>query len=351
MIRFASPTALTGGLLTLALLPMSWPGGAMAQEPDACTEEATDLIAGPQSIVVGDVNVCNDDATLTVTYEPTSPWCLLATDLHVATSESDIPQNRRGRPQPGQFDDGDDYDPCVDTDTFEIPLADIGVDRVSSGDTVVIAAHADVMNMNNGEEEGAWGDGTRFVERGLWAMYFTYTVQVPSCDRPGGSCTVFYTSAQYTGDLGGLEGADAKCNELAGDAGLAGPYRAWIADETGSPARRFDQSVVPYVLVDGTLVADNWQDLVTNGTKAAIVVSEAGDEICDPTVEPCMFFAATNPNGTYDGLGNTCAGWTDAASIGFAGIGGWDSSTQWAFGTSFCDFPTRLLCFQQGASD
>ncbi len=50
-------------------------------------------------------------------------------------------------------------------------MADIG-DGVEPGDTVFIAAHAEV---EDGErEEGAWGKGTRFVERGNWAMYFTY---------------------------------------------------------------------------------------------------------------------------------------------------------------------------------
>ena len=38
-----------------ALIPVFWPSGALAQ--DACTDEATDLIAGTTNI--GDVNVCN----------------------------------------------------------------------------------------------------------------------------------------------------------------------------------------------------------------------------------------------------------------------------------------------------
>jgi hypothetical protein len=55
---------------------------------------------------------------------------------------------------------------------------------VSPGDTVVIAAHAEV---DDGERTaGAWGDGTRFVE-GVrsWATYFMYAAQAPTacaCD-------------------------------------------------------------------------------------------------------------------------------------------------------------------------
>jgi len=138
--------------------------------------------------------VCNDDTTLTVTYEATFPWCLLKTDLHVATSKSGIPQNKNGHPTPGQFAYGEEYGGCLDGPaTFEIPLDEID-GGVEPEDTVFIAAHAEVEN--GAGTEGAWGKGPRFVERGNWAMYFTYEVQAPppttSCvcdDRsaPGGT--------------------------------------------------------------------------------------------------------------------------------------------------------------------
>jgi hypothetical protein len=52
---------------------------------------------------------------------------------------------------------------------------------------VVIAADATVED-DAGREEGAWGDGTRFVERGNWAMYFTYEVQsLFDCLAAGGA--------------------------------------------------------------------------------------------------------------------------------------------------------------------
>ena len=76
-----SRTAL-GGLLALALASSLWPGEAAAH---GCDDPfSTDLIAGRKADA-GDVEVCNDDATLTITYEATYPWCLLETYLHVAT--------------------------------------------------------------------------------------------------------------------------------------------------------------------------------------------------------------------------------------------------------------------------
>jgi hypothetical protein len=159
-----------GGLLALALAPAFWPGEAAAHTCD--DPLSTDLIAG-QKIDAGNVEVCNDDTTLTITYEATFPWCLLKTDLHVATSRSGIPRNRPGNPIPGRFDYGDEHD-CAGTAAFEISLDEID-GGVIPGDTVAIAAHADVED--GAREEGAWGKGTRFVERGNWAMYFTYEVQ------------------------------------------------------------------------------------------------------------------------------------------------------------------------------
>ena len=101
-----SRTAL-GGLLALALLPALWLSDAMAQH---CTDEAINLIA-EQDIEASDVNVCNDETTLTVTYEATYPWCLLETHLHVATIpmlppqdpdiapiDTNIPQTNKGNP-------------------------------------------------------------------------------------------------------------------------------------------------------------------------------------------------------------------------------------------------------------
>jgi hypothetical protein len=179
-----------GALLALALALAFWPRDAAAHTCD--DPLSTDLIAG-RTIDAGDVKVCNDDTTLTVTYDPTFPWCLLKTDLHVATSRSGIPQNKSGNPIPGQFAYGDEHN-CAGAASFEIPLADID-SGVSPGDAVVIAAHAEVED-DTGREEGAWGEGTRFVERGNWAMYFTYVVQAAppttscGCDSnvtPGGT--------------------------------------------------------------------------------------------------------------------------------------------------------------------
>ncbi len=92
---------------------------------------------------------------------------------------------------------------------------------------------------------------------------------------------VFVTSETYGGNLGGLPGADFKCNELASAAGLPGIYKAWIGAQTASPhevvANRFFRSSGPYLLVDGTIVATDWDDLTDGSLLAPINISETGE--------------------------------------------------------------------------
>jgi cysteine-rich repeat protein len=94
---------------------------------------------------------------------------------------------------------------------------------------------------------------------------------------------VFVTSITYTGNLGGLDGADAKCNARAAVAGIGGTYRAWLSDITGSPSTRMSKAGGPYRLVNGTVVANNWADLTDGNLITAINLTELGTLPPQPT--------------------------------------------------------------------
>lgn len=51
---------------------------------------------------------------------------------------------------------------------------------------------------------------------------------------------VFITSKNYTGDLGRLEGADAKCQQEAVEKGFAGDWKAFLGDDTKFVAERLN---------------------------------------------------------------------------------------------------------------
>jgi len=78
--------------------------------------------------------------------------------------------------------------------------------------------------------------------------------------------TVFISSLLYNGNLGGLAGADEKCNTLTRAARLKGTFKAWLSDTKESPTTRFTvQPSYVYSLTDGSLIANNCADL-TDGT-------------------------------------------------------------------------------------
>ena len=78
--------------------------------------------------------------------------------------------------------------------------------------------------------------------------------------------TVLSTS-RFNGNLGGVAGADAKCQGAAQAAGLSGTYLAWIADgdPTSAPSFRFTRNPGIYRRTDGAVVALDYTDL-TDGS-------------------------------------------------------------------------------------
>lgn len=165
------------------------------------------------------------------------------------------------------------------------------------------------------------------------------------------SKTVFTTSQKFVSNLGGLAGADAKCQAAATAAGLTGTYMAWLSDATGSPSTRFTRAVVPYRLVNGTLIANDWADLVDGTLKAPINLTELGTT--PPTAQACStdnVWCNTNTNGTNIGT-NSCTNWTGVESGARWGRFGM-TTVQWTdggcTGVGFCSSYTfPLFCFEQ----
>ena len=160
------------------------------------------------------------------------------------------------------------------------------------------------------------------------------SVQIP-CDT-GLYKTVFVTSETYTGDLGGLAGADEKCNALASDAGLDGTYMAWLSGSAKipptspayvpSPAVRFTKSPIPYARVDGAVIASDWDDLVDGTLLVPIKVTEKGTYT--PSSD-CL--GATDDVSCWDFVwsGVRSDGTSDDSSFGYCpgvGEGYWNSS-------------------------
>ncbi len=166
--------------------------------------------------------------------------------------------------------------------------------------------------------------------------------------------TVFVTSTLYDGDLGGLAGADAKCQARAVAAGLRGTYKAWLSDANASPATRFAQSAAPYKLVDGTVVANNWADLIDNSLASPINKTELNGPVPQGTIGCApgnpMAWTATRANGTLANTLFTCSNWTSTVTANGSLWGDTTTAnyqwTAWCWIGS-CAWTAPLYCFEQ----
>jgi hypothetical protein len=172
---------------------------------------------------------------------------------------------------------------------------------------------------------------------------------------PDGTCTdtssskhVFVSNEEFDGNLSGIEsyrGGDDTCQSLAHAAGQAGAYRAWLSDAATSPSKRFTHASIPYVLVNGTVIANDWADL-TDGTLAApIDVTESGAT----TGPPGNAIAWTGTNSDGSAASSNCAGWTSnaASDPGLVGAPGFTSSFWSSALAGACNSSARLYCFEQ----
>ncbi len=162
--------------------------------------------------------------------------------------------------------------------------------------------------------------------------------------------TAFVTSTTMNGNLGGVAGADAICNQHATAAGLTGTFKAWISDATTSPSTSFAQSPLPYVRTDGTQIASNWADLV-DGTLAAPLENDEFGNVVTHNALNGFAWTATSSSGTLVGTRH-CNSWglANGSNQGFKGNTS-SASAAWSLrpGSSFncLHQPARLYCFQQ----
>jgi hypothetical protein len=161
---------------------------------------------------------------------------------------------------------------------------------------------------------------------------------------------VFLTSVFKTGAMGGLAGADAHCQTLAAAAQLPGEYMAWLSTSTASPASRMAPATVPYALVGGAVIADDWDDLVDGKLKTPILLTETGN---GPPESPFIcqgseVWSNTKVDGTVS-AGGSCTNWTVTTGTGDASR----STTSGAFWTESecpninCGIALPFYCFQQ----
>jgi hypothetical protein len=162
-----------------------------------------------------------------------------------------------------------------------------------------------------------------------------------------GECTsrVFVTSQGFSGDLGGLAGADAKCQASASSAGIEGSFKAWLSDTKTHVSTRLPHSAAPYRLLNDNVVADNWAGL--SNIEQSISVDETGDSLIYQT---WVWTGEGEPEPSNDEY--YCRDWTSgkAGDVGFVGqalgTGAYWNVSAWRD----CEVEqARLFCFEVDA--
>lgn len=125
---------------------------------------------------------------------------------------------------------------------------------------------------------------------------------------PSTSKLIFVTNGSWTGDLGGLSGADDKCNAEAEARGFSGTFQALLGSASGRPETRSIHYPLPYISENGSYLQSGFHDLFNSGP--------------DNPVNPDPYTRAwtgLNADGTLSG--SDCNGWSDS-STGFRGSTG-----------------------------
>lgn len=184
------------------------------------------------------------------------------------------------------------------------------------------------------------------------------------CDP--GSCRMlarvaFVTSAEFTGDLNGLAGADAACVAAASAGKLdnASKFLAYVGDGMAAPATRFVDGAkdkgYPYARRDGKKLANDLDDLLATGPRVPLVITELG------TVLPPEQYAWTGVDIHGEPGGTHCEEWStdyfqytgrvgqiSPATDSDADIFVWRTDGDWVDYTSLsCSTPfIHLYCFE-----
>jgi len=125
---------------------------------------------------------------------------------------------------------------------------------------------------------------------------------------------VFATSASFQGKIGagGVEAGDGECAQAAANANIAnaGNFRAWLSDDTHSPATWNPKPQGPFILPDTTILAHTWPGLVDGLLLAPIDVLETGEKIVD---KPFYAWTGTEIDGSP--ASERCSEWSTTSKL------------------------------------
>ncbi len=200
--------------VVVALALGGWGLSCGTSPPDAERIEATEddlvvlqgtscvsLLAG-QTTVAGSVCAVIDGDDLVLTYATTGDWRLHEAHLWAGLSILDMPQTNNGNPKIGLFPFNAGALAGLTSYSVRVPLSTFGLSSsMEACDPVTgyIVAHAVVKRPLAGggvQSETAYGEGTRLVQKGNWATWFSVRM---TCEDPPPDLGTCETAFAYGG--------------------------------------------------------------------------------------------------------------------------------------------------------
>ncbi|MBX7100205.1 MAG: hypothetical protein K1X89_20990 [Myxococcaceae bacterium] len=153
---------------------------------------------------------------------------------------------------------------------------------------------------------------------------------------------MFVTAAVYSGDLGGIAGADNRCTIAASGANLGGTWKAWISSESVDAISRMANVGPWYTVKGGTKLFNNLANLATVPL-APVTMTEQGNLLTTSTER---VWTGTGVGGVKTN-NNTCLNWVASSNTSVVGspfetTNAWTSST-----TVNCYLGMHLYCIEQ----
>jgi len=167
-----------------------------------------------------------------------------------------------------------------------------------------------------------------------------------------GAKRVFVTSNRYSGNLGGLSGADTTCTNLANTAGLGGTWKAWLSTAEVNAKDRIAPGVYGLVGSEIDVNGKSYMQSVVLGPVGAyndIFKPINRDEGGNKVESYKYIWTGTTDEGVVDYL--HCNGWTtsEASPQGNCGYPDFTDSRWTKYNGISCaySYGARLYCFEQ----
>lgn len=157
---------------------------------------------------------------------------------------------------------------------------------------------------------------------------------------------VFITEGTWKGqEVGGLAGADGKCQAEAESAGLTGRYQSWLDGEKVGFDTRMATDGGPWLRMDGEEIFHDFSRLHTAPAVPLRYTAKKGTLPAGTHFWTGQLYPDASPGGTES---VDCASWT-SSDAGLLGVYGDPEGTKfdWTFlGRDTCDQALHLVCIR-----